>query len=194
MLELILIIIGLAICFGGIYLRKPMAGLIGLTYGAGIGFILALIMADDEIMALGIVAIFALGLAATAFKFDRFCAALSSFGSSFAVAFLLMAIVADSFEALLIVSLLAALAGAGISFKFYDYSFIVSTAFTGGFIASLGGVPLFNDASLERLVSAFFWGSTQAFNQILIVTIILGIVGGIVQYQRLKNMSATKNS
>jgi len=193
MLEFILIAVGLTICFGGIYLKKLVSGLGGLAWGGGLGFLLVMFLAMEVDMDMTaviiVVAIIAIGMAALAVKFDRFFAGINSFFSSGIIFFVVSLIATEGeFGAAIGIALVIALIASVLSFKFYDYSFIISTALTGGFIASLGGVPLFNDSSLDRVVNAFLWGRTDMINQILVFTVVLGIAGTIVQYLRLKKI------
>ena len=44
-LNLLLVCVGLVICFGGIYFRKICAGIMGLVWGALIGVVTVIIMA-----------------------------------------------------------------------------------------------------------------------------------------------------
>jgi len=197
MLEIILVIVGLTICFGGIYFKKVVAGLTGLSWGAGIGFILLMLIDNSEDIetttSFIIVAIVAIIMAALMVKFDRFCACVNMLFSSLSFFFVtLLFMTKGEFLAAIAISIILALIATGISFKFYDYSFVISTALTGGFVASLGGVSLFNDASVSELVAATLFGSDKAFSQIIAVTVVLAVIGTIVQIRRLNALAQNR--
>ena len=183
---ILLIIVGLAICVGGIYLKKVAAGLIGLLWGAVLGILISLIIAMqidiDTPIFIVIAAIFAIIMALLAITFDRFCACINSLFSSAALFFVIAFMVTEGeFEIAIAVAIIFALIAAGVSFKFYDYAFIISTALTGGFIASVSGTTLINNATLLD----FMFGDGAV--QISIITLVLAILGFIVQLQKLKS-------
>lgn len=198
MLEFILIVVGLFICFGGIYLKKIVAGLTGLSWGAGLGVLLGfLISIQQDIDTTGIIVIaviIAIIVAALAVKFDRFCACINSLFSSLSLFFViaLMATKGESLGTAIGISVVLALITAGISIRFYDYSFIISTALTGGIIASLGAAPLFNGKSLDSFIGSVVW-SGSGIGQVTSIAVVLAIAGIIVQLRRLnKNLKTNE--
>lgn len=187
-MEFVLIIIGLAIALGGLYIKKPIAGLLGLSYGAGLGFLLALMMMSDADSPVGPIILILIVAAIVSFlsvTYDKLVMSISSFGSFFASIFLLMALIADSFPVIIIVALIGGIASVVFSFKFYDYAFVLSTALTGGVITSLGAAPLFDGRSLESYITRFFW-TGQGIGLLLLITLIVCGVGIAVQYRKLK--------
>ena len=183
---ILLIIVGLAICVGGIYLKKVAAGLTGLLWGAVLGILISLLIAMqvdiDTPIFIVIASVFAIIMALLAITFDRFCVCINSLFSSAALFFVIALMVTEGeFEIAIAVAIIFALISAGVSFKFYDYAFIISTALTGGFIASLSGTMLINKATLF----GFIFGNGAG--QVLIITFALAIVGFIVQLQKLKS-------
>ena len=103
--------------------------------------------------------------------------------------FLLLAIAdaVDSPEVALFIAAIIGIVVAIISYRFYDYSFIIITALSGAFVASIGGLGLIKQYDAEEMIMRFLWYGFDDAGTILIATIILGIVGFLVQLHRLKN-------
>lgn len=193
-MNLIFVVVGLLICFGGIYLRRPCAGVLGFVWGVLGSFLIALLtigiweVGEDGslivILLCGIVA------AIVSAKYYKVCAAINGFMSafSFALFFLLLADLVDSSAAAFIISGIIGLIVAAICYKYYDYSFIIITALSGGFVASLGGFCLIESSDLEDLMAVLLWYGPEEMNPILIGMIVLGIVGFIVQLRQFKKM------
>ena len=76
-----------------------------------------------------------------------------------------------------------------ISVKIYNYSFIIMTAFSGAFIASIGGCGIIYNADASRVFLNLMLGDDVA-GFILIGTLVLGALGCIVQWRRLKGKTA----
>ena len=191
-LNLILMILGLIICFGGIYFRRVCSGILGFLCGILGAFALALVMVgiwhvgdDSTILAVVICGIICAIFSAIYYKV---CAALSSFLSTFALVTILLAFTGDMDSEMGIIALAAivALMVAVISVKFYDYSFIITSAVVGAFIASVNGYELMNGYDLEDLLTEIIWRSYDEQATILIATIILSVLGISVQLRRLK--------
>lgn len=198
-LNLILVIVGLIICFGGIYLRRVCSGILGFVCGVLGALAFAIVTVglwhisdDSTILAVVICGIVCAILSAIYYKV---CAAISSFLSTFAFMIILLALAGDRDSEMGIIALAAiiALVIAGISIKFYDYSFIITSAVVGAFIASVGGYGLVNDYDLEDMLSVIIWGSSSELSPVLVATIVLSIIGFCVQLRRLKLAGSTKN-
>lgn len=82
----VLIVIGLIMCFGGIYLRKVWSAFLDLFWGALFSFIAILVLADlwdfDERM-LALVLLSALICAIASAIYDKVCVFINSFLSTF---------------------------------------------------------------------------------------------------------------
>ncbi|MGN0573862.1 MAG: DUF4203 domain-containing protein [Acutalibacteraceae bacterium] len=178
-----ILIIGLAICFGGIYLRKPIAFFIGLFWGA---LITGLIIFDNvgvfgwEDGYWGIVALVALITALVSAVYDNICVLLNSAIISFLSLILITEIsgFADLTPGLLIVFGVLSLGIGYLAMLISNYAFIVITALTGAFIASVGGLCLFEGITLERLILYF---NDEYLNKLITGFIILSSLGFVVQ-------------
>lgn len=197
-LNLIFVAVGLLICFGGIYFRRLCAGVLGFVWGVLGSFLVALLtmgiweVGEDGslivILLCGIVA------AIVSAKYYKVCAAINGFMSafSFVLLFLLLADLVDSSAVAFIISGIAGLIVAAVCYKYYDYSFIIITALSGGFVASLGGFCLIENGSLDELMAYMLWYGPEEMSPILIGTVVLGIIGFFAQLQRLKKIQETQ--
>lgn len=188
--NLILSLVGLVICFGGIYFKRICAGMIGLIWGLLGAAAIVLITAglwdfDDHILTIIIVGVAVAILSAI---FDRLCIAVNGFLSSFAVILLLLLAISDNdlSPMLLLISGLIALVVAVFSFKIYDYSFVLLTAVTGAFIASVGLAGLIRGDNFEEVLYRLLRRGLGDVPVIPFGTIGLGICGFFVQLQRIK--------
>lgn len=198
-LNVILIIIGLVICFGGIYLRRVCSGLLGLICGtlgvATFVIIFAGIYSLLEDSTIIIMVVCGLIFAIVSAIFYKACAVINSFLSSFAFIALFLAFASDmdSAAGIIIIAAIIALIPAGISFKFYDYTYVIATALIGAFIASIGGYGLFAGEDIEGTLSdLIIWGDIEDIAPVLIAIILLGIIGFVVQLRRLKQLVQQK--
>lgn len=99
-LNLLLIAIGLVICFGGIYIRKVCSAFLGLIWGALCSFAVILMSVglwgiDEE--SFYIVAVCAVVFAIISCIHDKLCAAINAFLSTFFLVAILL-LLADSTE------------------------------------------------------------------------------------------------
>ena len=120
----------------------------------------------------------------------KLCAAINAFLSSFFLVAILL-LMADSMESatLIIIAAVIALIVSIISVKIYNYSFIIMAAFSGAFIASIGGCGIIYNADASRVFLNLMLGDDVA-GFILIGTLVLGVLGCIVQWRRLKGKTA----
>lgn len=180
-LNLLLLVVGLVICFGGIYIRKVCSAILGLIWGALCSFAVILMTVglwgiDDETFI--IVAVCAIACALISVIYDKLCAAINAFLSSFFLVAILL-LMADSMESatLIIIAAVIALIVSIISVKIYNYSFIIMTAFSGAFIASIGGCGIIYNADASRVFLNLMLGDDVA-GFILIGTLVLGVLNG----------------
>ncbi|GHU48385.1 hypothetical protein FACS1894200_05340 [Spirochaetia bacterium] len=196
LLNIVVIVVGLAICFGGIYLKKVVAFLTGLSWGAVLGAGIALLLGlsgnSSESVAIAIAIVIAIIIAVLAIKFDRFCACLNSFFAVLLIVFVAVLLATGGkLGASIGTAVVIALCAFGISIKFYDYSFIVSTALTGGFVAGLGFSAAINNDSLSNFVGRALWSGInsigQVTGQVIVITLILAVVGSVFQFKKSGN-------
>lgn len=187
-LNLILLIVGLIVCFGGIYIRKACSALLGLIWGALCSFVVILMTVglwgiDEETFV--IVVVCAVVCALISAIYDKLCAAINAFLSTFFLIALLL-LMADSMEGtvLIMIAAVIALIVSAISIKIYDYSFIIMTAFSGAFTASIGGCGIVYDADTADVLMELLLGN-EVTGFILIATLILGVLGCVAQWKRL---------
>lgn len=198
-INIILVIVGLVICFGGIYLRRICSGFLGLICGVLGAFAFALVTVglwhigdDSTILAIIICGVLCGVISAVYYKV---CAAISSFLSAFTFMLLFFAVAGgiDSETGIITAAAIVALIIAGISIKFYDYSFIITSALMGAFAASVGGFGLIRDCSLEDILITLLWSGYDNLTPILIATIVLAVIGFFVQLRRLKLIRTISN-
>lgn len=204
-LNLLLVCVGLVICFGGIYFRKICAGIMGLVWGALIGVVTVIIMAlssgdiwslmygSEDSSAMMIIIVMAIIVCALSAWLDKLCAAINAFLSGFFMIFMVACLFAEDIDALsgiLVISLIVAGCLAVAAYTYYNYAFILVTAFSGAYIASLGGVGLIADGDLsEVLFSLLLDGNSEVGTIVIIATIVLGCIGCFVQMNRFKQVS-----
>lgn len=195
-LFLCMIVFGLIVCFGGIYLKKFCSALTGFLNGALLTMIFITLafgafrlMRDESLV---YVLIFAIIGAIVSAVHEKVCAFINGFIPSFVVVAVLILLTQSSSSskgmdgtAIIVLSLVIASIIGGISAYIYDYAFMLETAFTGAFIASLGVAGLYDKAyDLSDVVLLFI--REKYIGGILLGTITLGIIGFIVQLHRFK--------
>lgn len=199
-INLALICVGLVICFGGIYIKKFTSGLMGLVWGAIMGVIGVVVSALysggfwyligclEEPEALIVVAVVALVVCFLSVAFERLCAAVNAFSGSFIILLVVVCMFAEDEEQLMLLLLAVGVASAVvgmIAYKFHDYAHMLVTAFSGAFIASVGGVGLLMNADAGDILTAvILWGNSEVTSYLLIGTFVVGCVGFAVQKNR----------
>ena len=185
----LLLCIGLLICFGGIYFRKVCAVLTGAFWGALLGIVIVLFMVlggSYDLEGTSVVLLSIVVMAIISAVFDRLCAAINAFFTSAFMMLLLLLIAGMSIEnmtawlAILIISAIVSY----VSYLYHSYAFIITTAFSGAFIANIGGYGLLNGVDLEYMLEMIFDGYGDIM-PILLGTVILGAVGCKVQLYRI---------
>ena len=196
-INILLIVLGLIVCFGGIYFRKPVAAIAGFVNGlflGGIVLVILMLTYSDVGSEWLIVLLIALIVAGICVAFDKLFAALSAFISSL----LALAIIAlsicdyDTIGAGLIVALIGAAILAVVSYMYYKYSFAIVTAFTGGLSAAIGITFLSTGNSLDSYVSNILWGESSGLGMIIVITLVLTVAGSYVQITGMKKQEDLK--
>lgn len=192
----LMVLVGLIICFGGIYIRKIIAAVMGLIWGVtaavlflmynsggflGIAFLLG--SGDEEstgyiVLALIIIA----AIIVTFVKFERLCAAINAFLTSFVLLLLFLLLCGFKAGALLVLLvLLLSCVAAYISYLYYTYGFILVTGFLGALIASTG-------------VNGLMYNLEEGYSLIILGTLILGCAGSAFQIRKLKPADKEKTN
>lgn len=200
-LNVILLVTGLVICFGGIYFKKLSAALLGLFWGVVVSAITIaiIIISKHGLWALGsalddgeyiaLVLIIGVVIAAISAAMDRLCAAINAFlGGLFIVFVLLGALVEDldSASIVIIVSVAIAALIAYFAYIYYNYSFVIVTAFSGALLATLSGMAIASEENfVEFLLDVVLYGNENAYLTLYGITFALGIIGFFVQRNRL---------
>ena len=195
--------IGLIICFGGIYFRRICAGIMGFVWGV-LGTILIMLLIAlsgdldiDESSAIFGIVVGGLLFAALSAIYYKVCALINGFSFGFTGLLLILLLTdnLDSLESVIILALLAGIALAFLSFKFYDHSFMLLTAFTGAFIASLGVYAIMHKETFDEILfEVMWWGGIDGLSIVWGGTFILGCIGVFVQYQRLSSILGEHSS
>lgn len=195
----VLFCVGLIICFGGIYFRKIVVGLIGLIWGIILGVIISFMtMMSGGMYASGngdsfsfflMVLIIAIMMTVLSVMFEDVCIAISVFFSSLLFSLMILFIVFDGGIELTTVLLIGIIIAIGLSilaFKYHENAFIIATAFSGAYLASIGLCGMFNASDLaDTLSNIIFYGESTGL--VSVTTIGLGIAGFYVQKRRLIN-------
>lgn len=208
-LNMTLLCVGLVICFGGIYFRKFVAGVMGLIWGAFLGLVTVVIMALasdgiwylmrnlEEASTLVIVVLFAVAVCVLSAWLDKLCAAINAFMSSFVMIFMVACMFAEDIDSLPVILLVVAIISgiiSAIAYVYYNYSFILVTAFSGAYIASIGGFGLFTDNEFgDVMYELLLDGNEDVLGPVMLATLILGCFGCFVQMRRLKASDTTTN-
>ena len=192
-LNFLLLVVGLVICFGGIYIRKVCSAALGLIWGSICSFVVIFMTVglwglDDETTA--IIIMCAVLCAIISVINDKLCAVINAFLSSFFLMATLL-LMADRMESATLITIATAIALiiSIITVKIYDYSFIIITAFSGAFIASVGGCGIVYDEDASDVLLALMFGD-EVTGFILSGTMVRGVLGCIVQWRRLKGRAA----
>jgi len=193
MLNILSILPGIVICFFSICIRRILSAIIGFIYGAAFGFLLAfLINLFSSIGTAGfvvIILIFAVLIAIISYKYYRFFVFLNTFLVSFISFFNLVQYLTNSSmsSSVTIAIVLATVVGI-VSAILYDPLFIISTAFFGGTLISFGVLSMYRGTDIVQLARGIIWNESGLI-QVIILTIILGVAGIIVQFILLKKLN-----
>lgn len=186
---LLMIAIGLLICFGGVYIRKICSGLLGFFWGNVLGLCIAMKVIDsgygaDE-KALGIMLVCGIATCIISVVYEAVCVLLNAFISSFIVALLFLSMLSTSLEdyVIILIAFIVALVVAEIAYLYYRYIFIFLTAFSGGSMASVGFFCLIKG---DYFIYGILYGNTGI--SVFVLTIVLCVLGCIVQNRQLKKM------
>lgn len=203
-LNLILLVVGLTICFGGLYFKRVSSAFIGFISGALGSLILVLLIAqnvrnfDESIIAFVPISAFVVAIISAIYY--RVMAAINSFVSSFGIVaivlFVMVGLRVDDSEILGII-MIALLCASGMSFftfKFYDFSYIITTAFLGAIIANIGWYGLARGLDIEEVLQVILFRSVDRYSSVIIGTVVLGVLGFIVQFMRLTKQNSASVS
>jgi hypothetical protein len=115
---------------------------------------------------------------------------INAFLSTF---FLMMMLLLASRElelsAIILLAIVIAAVISAICAKIYLYAYVIMTAFSGGFIANIGGYGLTHDYETAQVLMGLL-ANEDVRSTILVGTLILGVLGCIVQWNRLKKRVA----
>lgn len=200
-INIILVVIGLIICFGGIYIKKISGFALGLGWGAIATFIVELAIGgfslfyflemDEEELWIVLVGGLVFGILSAIY--DKICVAISTFLSVFSLSTLLMLIL-DLVGGIYIyiVSAIVSFLLSFVSVKIYTYSYIFLSAITGSFIATIGGYGLYREIEFYDTIRKLIVNE-EARLIMLASTLVLGLVGFIFQLYRFKLIERKKN-
>ena len=195
----ILVVVGLTICFGGIDLKRLCYALVGFYWG-GIGTIVGLMIFGGfaQLMdgnTLLYILLGALVFALISAAYNKLCAAINGFLSTFSISFISISLIKpiESSTTTLGIAAIIGLIFAIICYKFYEFTIIVITAFSGGIIAMLGVYGLMHNSSPNELLSMIVFFDHNRMGMILIGTAIMGLIGIGVQYHRLNKKRQLEN-
>lgn len=198
-LDFILIILGLVICIGGIYFRRVCSGILGFVWGVIGAFIIALLTVGlwhiDDGGTLTAIILSGVVFALISAIYYKVCVAINGFMSSATIVLLLL-MLSDSMDSASGMIVIAAIIGvicAVITYTFHDYSYIIITALSGAFIASVGLLGVMKGYDVEDVLVSIMWYGTEELLPVLLGSIVLGIIGFFVQLHRLKNINTSKH-
>lgn len=195
MLNPFLIIIGLILCFAGVYTRKLCAASLGFTWGT-IASLLVIIVTEGFwglgeylTIALGI----GIGLAVAGLIWDRFFMGVEATLSSFCIVLVVIGFMSsmDKEEALLASAAVSAVIGL-VAYLLSDFSFVLNTAISGAFMASVGACAITQGYDYEDLILEFLMGEEALLRFVVLGTLILGFFGMIVQFNLLAKQKAAQ--
>ena len=182
MLDILLIVVGLIICLGGIYFKKAVAGFMGMTCGIELGLILILAFfsydSDERTTIVMVIALAIIGAILCA-VYDQICGAVSAFFNSALATFfvLLFTPLSNVIVVVILVVLLISSIVAYISYLYYRVTFILTTAITGAFLAGIGITDLLYKTTPAEIFMVSFFGKTDYIAMTLLCTIGLSVVG-----------------
>lgn len=194
-----LFIIGLIICFGGIYLRRVLSAITGLFWGAIFSFIILMLIVgfwDIDEGSLIIVVLSALLCAVFSVIYEKVCVFINSFVFTFIIVSVLVMILSSSEIKGIVICFIAAIIATLIgmlSIHIYQYSFIVITAFTGAFVSSVSLQGIIRHTDVLEIIVELIWRGT-AIGSVIIMTLILGTVGICVQIIRFNSLDGNKDN
>lgn len=196
-LSFLLLVVGLTICFGGIYFRRVSSMILGFLCGVVSVIVFVLVTAglwsllDDSTLTIMVVC--GLIYAVVCAVYYKVCAAINAFLTSLIVLVVLLLMISDGGIELIAALVIAAVISGIIAYyaaKFFDYAHIITTAVMGAFIASIGGCGLIEGRDVGDILGKALWYGFDSVSGIMIGTVILAAVGIYVQLQRLKKIQA----
>lgn len=202
MVSLLLVVFGLIICFGGIYIRKFCSSIMGFIWGAFLSVILIVVTTEsiwsiNREESLVWILLGAIVLAIFSAIYEKVCAFINSFVPTFFIVCVLLLfniLFKEDLKmpAVVVIALFIASISGFISCKICDIAFMLETAFTGAFIASLG---IYGLAEGANDVGDLVFGAIkddEIIGYILLGTVVLGVIGFCIQWYRFKTNKSTK--
>lgn len=200
----IMMCIGLVICFGAVYIRKVVAGIVGAIWGALLGLLILLLSGSSVYLlyrwddsTVKTVILFSVIVCVVSILFEKLCVAINTFLCSFFIFFVFACIFFEdneAFEIILVIILTAAFILAVYSYAYYRYAFILVSAYSGAYIASVGGTGLVLNEEFGDVLGAFISGEDGSIVGIIIIsTLILGYLGVYVQLQKFGQKNIVNN-
>lgn len=160
----------------------------GISQG-GLWYAMSYLEDDSSLV---IVIISAVIVCAVSVVLERLCAAINAFLSSFIIVLVVMMLFAEDIDSLDGLILITTLICAGIAFAayiYYNYAFIIVTAFSGAYIATIAGIGLYYNTDFSSVVTQLVFNQdSEVLTVVYGITIVLGACGFLAQYQRLKTI------
>lgn len=188
----LLILAGVILCAGGLYVWRLCSAAMGFVWGAFTTLILMLVFGDtvevlynDPRPVLICVGLVCAALAAVKLRIG---AAFNAFLASFWVMAAIMLIRSDDMDQLKGLLLLAAVLAAGIawlSYRFARVSFLIQSAFSGAVVACLGIYCTAHDGELLESVLYMLLGDERMIQELGLWLGGLFLVGGAIQWPAL---------
>lgn len=198
--NLILLCVGIIICFGGIRFKRLFSAITGAAWGALLGVIITFLTASsiydiDDKMGIYIITC-ALVTCILCAIFDSLCTIITSFITAFSICIIILLLLplSDVIYIILLIAVVIASVIAYLAYLFDKIAFILVTAFSGAFIANIGGFGIIKQMSLDEMLLRVVFGNTSSFSIIFIGTIILGIIGCYIQNLRITNCGSSSFS
>ena len=203
-LNFIMLCIGLVICFGGTYIRKAVAGIMGAIWGALLGRLILFLSGSSVYLlyrwddsTVKTVILFSIIVCVLSVVFEKLCVAINTFLCSFFVFFVFACILFEdneAFEIILVIILTAAFILSVYSYAYYRYAFVLVSAYSGAYIASVGGTGLVLNEEFGAGLGACITGKDGSIVGIVIIsTLILGCLGVCVQLQKFGQKNIVNN-
>lgn len=200
----IMMCIGLVICFGAVYIRKVVAGIVGAIWGALLGLLILLLSGSSVYLlyrwddsTVKTVILFSVIVCVVSILFEKLCVAINTFLCSFFIFFVFACIFFEdneAFEIILVIILTVAFILAVYSYAYYRYAFILVSAYSGAYIASVSGTGLVLNEEFGDVLGAFISGEDGSIVGIIIIsTLILGYLGVYVQLQKFGQKNIVNN-
>lgn len=95
---------------------------------------------------------------------------------------------------IIMIALLCASGMSFFTFKFYDFSYIITTAFLGAIVANIGWYGLARGLDIEEILQVILFRSVDRYSSIIVGTVVLSVLGFIVQFMRLTKQNSSSST